>query len=62
MGFPDQLTSQAQALQSTRTAEEARKEQLAEQTERACSVVASYLDMLARPLAKRIVGQPSEFA
>ena len=51
MGFLDQLKSQAHALQSKRTADDERQQQLAEQAERACRLIASYFDDLARQLS-----------
>lgn len=51
MGFLDQLKSQAQTLQSQRGAEQERREQLASETERACRLLANYLDDLARQLS-----------
>ncbi|MEJ8837945.1 hypothetical protein [Ramlibacter sp. AN1133] len=51
MGFLDQLRSQAQTLQSKRTTEEQRQDQLAAETERACRVIANYFDDLARQLS-----------
>ena len=51
MGFLDQLKSQAQSLQTQRSAEEARQDELTTQTDRACRVIATYLDDLARQLS-----------
>jgi len=51
MGYLDQLKSQAQTLQSKRSAEEERQEQFTAETERACVVIASYLGDLARQLS-----------
>jgi hypothetical protein len=51
MGFLDQLKTQANALQSKRSADEERQDQLATETERACRIIASYLDDLARQLS-----------
>lgn len=51
MGFLEQLKSQAQALQTQRSSEDERLEQLAEQTEHACRLIASYFDDLARQLS-----------
>ena len=51
MGFLDQLKTQAQALQEKRATEGERLELLATETERACRLLSSYLDDLARQLS-----------
>ena len=51
MSFLNQLKSQAKALESTRSADDERREEHAAVTEKACSLAASYLDDLARQLS-----------
>jgi hypothetical protein len=51
MSFLNQLKTQAQALQSQRTEEGARREELTRSTELACRTVLNYLQDLARQLS-----------
>jgi hypothetical protein len=50
MSFLNQLKSQAKSLQTERSADDERLDELSEITERACRLIASYLDDLARQL------------
>jgi hypothetical protein len=51
MSFLNQLKSQAQELQSKRSAEDRQSEELTARTEQACRQISSYLDDLARQLS-----------
>jgi hypothetical protein len=51
MSFLNQLKTQAKALQTQRTVEERQIEERTAETEKACSLIASYLDDLARQLS-----------